>query len=49
MRDRYNEADEDRRGQDAIRDGDIEESHHRHPNNIQNGHRDANAFCAKPV
>src|SRR3974390_3022266 len=49
MRHGHNETDDDRRSQDAIRDGDVEERHHRHPYAVEDRNGDANAFGAEPV
>ncbi len=42
-------AHDDRRRQDPVGDRNVEEGDHRHPQDIQDGNRDADTFCAQPV
>ena len=49
MRDRYDEAHDDRRGQDAVGNGNIEECDDRYPDDIEDGNCNADAFRAQPV
>src|SRR5262245_5785563 len=46
---RHNEACNDRDGQDAIGNGNVEECHHRNPDDIEDGNGYADAFGAEPI
>src|SRR5262245_4205757 len=49
MGDRNNKAHQDRGGEDAVGQGNIEECDHRHPADIEDGDCNANGFGAEPV
>jgi hypothetical protein len=49
MRDRYDEAHKDWCGEDAIGHRNIEECNHRHPNDIEDGDSNADAFGTEPI
>src|SRR5215510_4171828 len=49
MHDRHDEARDDRRGQNAVRDSNIKECHHWHPDDIEDGNSDTDAFGTEPV